>query len=209
MFHIMRRRTTPKTLCQELFWPGFRAVNCFHHPPSLKSWYWARAPFIIRLRINNRGTVVEGEIDAGGRKEFIVATPKLLRLDAALFLLLTVWAATASAHGLARLPLLVRFTGTIVTDKQDNQRSFYPDVLLLIDGKTSTFRITKVQSLTGIEKGWQILQYLVPPRLTLGGPRNLIAALQNPEMIGKSLVIEGRLYTGARMLIVTGVEEGK
>ncbi|MBI4528591.1 MAG: hypothetical protein HY695_32755 [Deltaproteobacteria bacterium] len=138
-----------------------------------------------------------------------MATPKLLRLDAALFLLLTVWAATASAHGLARLPLLVRFTGTIVTDKQDNQRSFYPDVLLLIDGKTSTFRITKVQSLTGIEKGWQILQYLVPPRLTLGGPRNLIAALQNPEMIGKSLVIEGRLYTGARMLIVTGVEEGK
>jgi hypothetical protein len=71
-----------------------------------------------------------------------------------------------------------------------------------------SFRVAKVEKLTGTDpSGWRLLQNLFPPRLRFVGPAELLHPLQEPEIVGKLLIIEGRLYTGDRMFLITSVEE--
>ena len=69
------------------------------------------------------------------------------------------------------------------------------------------FNVAKVEKLTGKEVGsLRLLQAIFPPQLRLIGPDELLRPLQDPQVAGKPLVIEGLLYIGDRMLFITDVK---
>jgi hypothetical protein len=132
-----------------------------------------------------------------------------LRQKITLVLLVSVLCSTAaSAQLFPRIepPPLVRFTGALLPIEEEGHRGLHA-LIVLINEKRWIFRLKKVETLTGRNRGWSILQDLFPPQVRFTGPANLIQLLQKPESEGKLLVIEGRLYTGDRRLFVTAVEE--
>lgn len=118
------------------------------------------------------------------------------------------WSSAASAQTFPRIepPPLVRFTGALLPLEEEGHRGLHT-LTVLIEGQKWIFKLAKVETLTGRNRGWAILQDLFPPQVRFIGPENLIQLLQKPESAGKLLVIEGRLYTGDRMLFITAVEE--
>jgi hypothetical protein len=67
-------------------------------------------------------------------------------------------------------------------------------------------RIKEIKVLTGsTNSGWSLLNDLFPPRLHLIGPDELLAPLQQDDIAGRPLILEGRLYVGDHQLYVTAV----
>lgn len=134
---------------------------------------------------------------------------KALRQITAIILLVSVfWSATTSAQ-IPRIepPPLVRFTGALLP-LEEKDRSHLPTLTVFIKGKRWIFRIAKVEKLTGSSfDGWRLLRGLFPPEVRFLGPERLISLLQEPEIMGKLLTIEGHLYIGDRMFFVEIVEE--
>jgi hypothetical protein len=100
----------------------------------------------------------------------------------------------------------VRFTGALypLAAKGGNLHV----LTVSVKGTKWLFRITKVEKLTGrAASDLRILQSLFPPQLQVLGPEELLGPLQVPEIAGKPLALEGRLYTGGRMLFLTAMEE--
>ncbi len=123
---------------------------------------------------------------------------------------LVLWSATASAQ-MPRLepPPLVRFTGALLPLEEKNQ-SRLPTLTVFMRGERLIFRIAKVQKLTGSSPGgWRLLRGLFPPAVHFVGPKRLISLLQEPEIMGKRINIEGRLYIGSRTFFVQIVEEAR
>jgi len=67
------------------------------------------------------------------------------------------------------------------------------------------FWLTRVDTLSGTNYGWLVLADLSPREVHCSGPEEFLGPLQRPEMVGKSLTVEGRLYASDRMLAVTAV----
>jgi len=103
-------------------------------------------------------------------------------------------------------PPLVRFTGTLHPVKEKKPSGLQT---LTIRVKKAEWKLwlTDVKTLTGTDRGWMILKDIFPPRLNLFGPDKLLSPLVRPEMVGKAVVIEGRLYVGTRKLVVTAAGE--
>jgi len=120
------------------------------------------------------------------------------------------WSTAAFAQGIPRIepPPLVRFTGALLPLEEEGHKGLHT-LTVFIKGQKWILRLAKVETLTGRNRGWMILQDLFPPQVRFIGPENLIQLLQKPESAGKLLTIEGRLYTGDRMFFVTAVEEAK
>lgn len=118
------------------------------------------------------------------------------------------WSTAAPAQIIPRVepPPLVRFTGALLPLEEEGRRGLHT-LTVFIKGQKWIFRLAKVETLTGRNRGWAILQDLFPPQVRFIGPEDLIRLLQKPEITGKLLIIEGRLYTGDRMLFITAVEE--
>ena len=119
------------------------------------------------------------------------------------------WSTAASAQAIPQIepPPLVRFTGALHSLEEKGRGGLLTLTVSVKDTKW-IFRIVKVEKLTGRNpSGWRLLQSLFPPQLRFVGPAELLHPLQEPEIVGKLLIIEGRLYTGDRMLLITAVEE--
>jgi len=124
-------------------------------------------------------------------------------------LVLSFWSTAASAQAFPYIepPPLVRFTGAL-HPLEDKSRGGLLTLTVSIKDTKWIFRIAKVEKLTGGDaSGWRLLQDLFPPQLRFVGPAELLRPLQDPEVAGKRLIIEGRLYTGDRMFYITSVEE--
>lgn len=136
---------------------------------------------------------------------------RTVELGVAFILLLEVNAPsmTAVAQIVSEPPPLVRLTGAL----QPSEAKRSGDMLTLsvsIKGTTRLLRVTQVEKLTGRSPdGWRLLGDLFPPQLRCVGPDESLRVLQSPETIGKPLVIEGRLYSGERMLLITSVTLGQ
>lgn len=100
----------------------------------------------------------------------------------------------------------VRLTGVLLPiDEQDRE-----DLITLkvfVQGQPWLFRVGKVEKLAGSERAQAIRQELLRRQVRLYGPEDLIAPLQEPEIAGKPLTIEGRFYANERRLLVTAVEK--
>ena len=103
-------------------------------------------------------------------------------------------------------PPLVRFTGSFFPLEEKRPEALA--ILTVSVEKTRwRFNVAKVEKLTGKEVGsLRLLQAIFPPQLRLTGPDELLRPLQDPQVAGKPLVIEGLLYVGDRMLFITAVK---
>jgi hypothetical protein len=71
------------------------------------------------------------------------------------------------------------------------------------------FWLTKVDTLNGPNYGWLVLADLFPRELHFSGPEDLLGPLQRPEIAGKPLTVEGRLYASDHKLVVTAVGDAE
>lgn len=115
--------------------------------------------------------------------------------------------AFAQVGGVPRIqpPPLVRIIGAFAP-VDDTQRSSLTTLLVHIKESKWRLRIREIKALTATTNhGWGLLKDLFPPRLRFVGPDNLIAQLQQDDIAGKPLILEGRLYVGSHLLYLTTV----
>jgi hypothetical protein len=102
-------------------------------------------------------------------------------------------------------PPLIRITGALAP-YQDTQRSNLQTLIVSCRGKKWRMRIREVKALTATTtQGWSLFKDLFPPRLRLTGPDDILAPLQQDDIAGRPLVLEGRFYVRDHMLYVTAV----
>lgn len=104
------------------------------------------------------------------------------------------------------VPPLVRFTGTLLPPDEKANGGVHT-LRIFIQNKEWLFRLENVETLSGTNYGWMILGDLFPPELHFTGPADLLGPLQQPELAGKMITVEGRLYLADRMLAVTAAGE--
>ncbi len=103
-------------------------------------------------------------------------------------------------------PLIVRFTGTV--QAFDQKAAGNLDTLTMsYQERQWLFRIDRVNVLNGRDPGTLLLKNIVPPRLSLSGPAQLLEPLGTPESLGKPFTLEGMLYLRNRRFNVTTVQE--
>jgi len=67
-------------------------------------------------------------------------------------------------------------------------------------------RVREVKALTATTaQGWSLFKDLFPPRLRLTGSDDVTAPLQQDDIAGRPVVLEGRLYVRDHMLYLTAV----
>jgi hypothetical protein len=111
-----------------------------------------------------------------------------------LVLLLVVFSPGAAlAQGGQQHPLM-RFTGVLLP-LEEKGHSGAPALTVRITDTTWIFRLAKVETLMGKDLcELQLFQVLFPPRVRLVGLAEILRPLQDPEITGKRLAIEGILY---------------
>lgn len=103
------------------------------------------------------------------------------------------------------IPPLVRFTGTLVPPNEKDENSLHT-LRVLIQDQEWLFRLDNVETLTGTNYGWMILNDIFPPELHFTGPDDLMRTLQAAERTDSPVSVEGRLYISDRMFAVTAAE---
>ena len=124
--------------------------------------------------------------------------------------LLLPMASVASAHRLEGpnlsssffVPPVVRLTGTLVP-LQKPEYGGLDTLNVWIKNQEWIFKLTDVETLSGTNYGPMILNRLFPREVHFKGPDTIIQPIQNAAGTGRPLVVEGRLYIGDRILMVT------
>lgn len=122
-------------------------------------------------------------------------------------LLPALWSSLAAAQLRPEPPPRIRLIGSILpfADKVPTRQN---TLTVHIQDEKWIFRVVKVQQLTGNDPGgWGLLRQLFPFELRFLGPPELLSRVQDPQLRGKRLMLEGQLYIGSRRLFVTKVEE--
>lgn len=104
-----------------------------------------------------------------------------------------------------RHPPLVRIIGALAPLDEPHPRGLQA-VVVTIKERKWRLRIREIKALTATtQQGWSLLRNLFPPRLRFVGPADLLARLQQEDVRGVPLTLEGRLYVGDHMLYLTAV----
>ena len=110
---------------------------------------------------------------------------------------------TATAQINPEPPPLVRFTGSFLP-LSETKTPRLSTLTVSIKETKWRFHIAKVEKLSGRDpSGTRLLESIFPPHLRLTGPDHLLSRLQDPQVQGKPLTLEGHLYVGERMFFVT------
>ena len=103
-------------------------------------------------------------------------------------------------------PLDLRVTGTfLLTDQQKRDDIVTIDVS--VQGKPMLLRIGKVEDLTTQERAQAVKGEVLLRKVRFTGPEEMMMRLQEPEMIGKVITLEGWLDTQSRRFMVTTLKE--
>ena len=122
------------------------------------------------------------------------------------------WAATETltvAQGLPQVepPPLVRLTGVLVPIAMFPPASRLSTLTVKIGENKYILKIKKFEKLTGQgATELHLLESIFPPFLRFTGPESLLFSLQDASAAGKMFAIEGRLYPGDRLLLLTDVQ---
>jgi hypothetical protein len=133
----------------------------------------------------------------GTSRQYLVAVATLV-----LALAVTI----ASVQSRVRGPLIVRFTGAFQPFDQKAAGNLNT-LTLAYQERQWLFRVDRVNVLNGRDPGTLLLKNIVPPRLSLSGPAQLLESLGTPESLGKPFTLEGMLYLRNRRFNVTTVKE--
>ena len=135
---------------------------------------------------------------------------RLVRLLLLAFLSFSPQISLAFAQGIGGIPRiepppLVRITGAFAPLDDTRRRSLQTLTVQLKERKWKMY-VRDIKALTATtNSGWGLLKDLFPPRLRLVGSADLIAPLQQEDIAGKPLILEGRLYVGNHMLYLMAV----
>jgi hypothetical protein len=91
------------------------------------------------------------------------------------------------------------------TDAQEKEPGELRPVSVSIGQTQWVFHLEEVEALSGSIPGSMILAQVFPRQLHFVGPAKLMQQLQTPTIVGRFIVIEGRLYINSRRLLVTEV----
>jgi len=101
-------------------------------------------------------------------------------------------------------PPVVRMVG--VLQPFNEQKSHDLNTLTLaLDTKKWLFQVSRVDNMSGMDPGTSLLDRIFPPELRLMGEPTILAPLEQPTALGKTLTLEGPLYIGDRNYNVTTV----
>lgn len=103
-------------------------------------------------------------------------------------------------------PTKLRVTGTLLP-VEEKQRDDIVTVNILVQDKPLLLRVGKVEELTHTEREQAVKWGVLLREVRFYGPDDLIGPLQQPEIVGKVLMIEGQLDTKARQFLVTAVKK--
>ncbi|MCS6925809.1 MAG: hypothetical protein NZ578_07905 [Candidatus Binatia bacterium] len=104
-----------------------------------------------------------------------------------------------------RHPPLVRIIGALAPLDEPHPTGLQT-VVVTIKATKWRLRIREIKALTATtNQGWGLLKDLFPPRLRFVGPADLLALLQQEDIAGVPLILEGRLYVGDHLLYLTAV----
>src|SRR5262245_25048723 len=106
--------------------------------------------------------------------------------------------AFAQVGGLPRIkqPPLVRIIAAFAP-LEDRERSTLQTLTVRVRENKWRMRIREIKALTATsQSGWSLLNDLFPPHLRLTGPDELMVTLQRENIVGRPLILEGRLYVG-------------
>ena len=94
-------------------------------------------------------------------------------------------------------PPVVRMVG--VLQAFDEQKSHGLNTLTLtLESKKWLFQVNRVDIMSGMDPGTSLLDRIFPPELRLMGNPTILAPLNEPATVGKTITLEGLLYIGDR-----------
>ena len=99
----------------------------------------------------------------------------------------------------------LRVTGTLVPLEASQREDLYT-VPIVVQEKPLLLRVGQVEELTTSERA-QMREAVVLRQVRFSGPAALLARLQQPELRGRVLTIQGLLEPQARLFLVTAVKE--
>jgi hypothetical protein len=98
-------------------------------------------------------------------------------------------------------PPVVRFVGTFQPFSEQGAGGLNT-LTVFVQNQKWLFQVNRVDTVTGSDPGMMLLNYIFPPQLRFFGPPNRIAPLENPEIAGKQVTLEGFLYIPDRTFYV-------
>ena len=119
------------------------------------------------------------------------------------------WSSSSMGRSSYCSPSLIQFTGTVFSRDEESAATRSGDVFdLVIDRKnTWVFVIERARNRSCIETQLGILKDLYPRRLYLSGAEDQLAFLQNPDIAGEPITVQGYLYRESRRFDVTKAEK--
>lgn len=124
-----------------------------------------------------------------------------------LFLSLLCFPVLSAAQINPEPPPLVRFTGSLLPLDHPKPPGL-STLTVSIKEKQWRLHITKVEKLSGRDpSGTRVLESLFPRQLRFTGPKQLLNVLQDPQIEGKLITVEGHLYVGERMFFLIKITD--
>jgi hypothetical protein len=131
--------------------------------------------------------------------------PDKLMCILALAVILLFGITTDYAHGFGTRSFDFILIGTIIPSDEEGNTKTYE---LWTDDDTWRFTVTKARVTTRASvTGSRLLMDIFPRKIKLLGPDRILAPLKQPEIVGKSFELGGRLYIQSRLFNLNRVEE--
>jgi hypothetical protein len=99
----------------------------------------------------------------------------------------------------------LRVTGTLVPPEAAQREDLFT-VPIVVQDTPLLLRIGRVEELTAPDRA-QVREAVLLRQVRFNGPAALLARLQQPELRGRVLTIQGLLEPQARLFLVTAVKE--
>jgi hypothetical protein len=107
-----------------------------------------------------------------------------------------------AAPALLNSPLVVRMSGKLEPFNEHESHGLNTLTVTVADSQQWLFKVTRVDTLPDTASGGMILSEIFPPELHLTGSTRDIAVLQQPDIVGKTVTLQGFLYIGDRNFYV-------
>ena len=124
----------------------------------------------------------------------------------ALSLVLCWTSSTDARFSYPEAPPYVRLSGVLLP-LEDQHDAGLRSLTVFVHGRLWRFQLDAVEEVTQGNHARLQLRDLLWGSIRLYGSPGLLAPLQQPEIVGKHLTIEGHLHTRERRLLVTAAEE--
>lgn len=107
-----------------------------------------------------------------------------------------------------RPPLEVRMSGVLQPFEEKGSHDLNT-LTVTIDNQKRLFKVGQVEAITSSDPGLMLLSHLFPPELRLIGAPTLLASLEQSQVNGKTVALQGFLYIQDRNFYVGEVSVGK